>query len=92
MATADGSYIGEPATPNLSERSTRYLRNLVDKVIDGPMCLRELIEIFRREHRFVADFQTRHRQGPACLKHELRSFGIIKDVGFGGGVYVAPGD
>ena len=62
------------------------------KSLIGPVGLAELVEIFRREQRLVADFEADHGHRPACLEDDLRRFGIVIDVGFGGGVDVAAGD
>ena len=59
------------------------------KSLIGPVGLSELFEIFRREQRFVADIEADHGEGPSGLKNNLRGFGIVIDVGFGGGVHIA---
>ena len=52
----------------------------------------ELVEVLFREQRLVAYIETYHGERPSGLEDDLRGFGVVGDVGFGGGVDIAAGD
>src|ERR1700676_1373050 len=64
----------------------------VHEVVDRAVSLPQQLDMFACEERLVADVEADHGQRPAGLKHDLRGFWIIIDVGFRGGVYVAAFD
>src|SRR6184192_3977796 len=64
----------------------------IDEIIHRAVGLAEFVELLWAEKSFVADVESDHGHGPAGLEDDLGGFGVVVDIGFSGGVHVAPGD
>jgi hypothetical protein len=65
------------------------IADAVYEVVHRAMSSGEMVEVLAGEKRFVANVEADHGERPAGLEDDLRGFGIVVDIGFGGRVHVA---
>ena len=83
---------GRAGRPELRRQVHQILQNRRNEIVNRAVGLGEFVEVVTGEERFVANLESHHRQRPSCLKDDLCGFRIVIDVGFSGGIHVAPAD